>query len=254
VDGTPAATPDGSYIVFMSNRTGAFQVWRMNLDGSNQIQLTEGAGKNHPAISPDGRWVLYNTSDDWHLWKVSIDGGEPSRLTEYYAASPSVSPDGKMIACVGRTESKRELLILPFDGGATLKRLDFDGWSSRLHWTADGKALIHEVDRNGSTAIIRRPLDGGLPREIVTFDEDALFDFGYSYDGQKLAVTRGGMAIRFCINQRSVCRAVSRGKLDKILKSAGVRACINLSTTTSSGSKSQDISRHRGLNPAAALL
>ena len=100
-DSAPAVTPDNRYIVFTSNRLGSLQVWRMNLDGSNQIQLTQGATKwDHTGVSPDGKWVLYNTTDNWHLWKVSIDGGEPVRLTEYFATHPAVSPDGKMMACL----------------------------------------------------------------------------------------------------------------------------------------------------------
>jgi dipeptidyl aminopeptidase/acylaminoacyl peptidase len=35
-DGTPAWSPDGSQVVFQSNRTGTFQVWIMNADGANQ--------------------------------------------------------------------------------------------------------------------------------------------------------------------------------------------------------------------------
>ena len=48
----------------------------MDLDGSDQIQLTTARAKIILLISPDGKWVLYNTTDDWHLWKVSIDGGD----------------------------------------------------------------------------------------------------------------------------------------------------------------------------------
>jgi TolB protein len=187
----PTVTSDNRYIVFLSDRTGALQIWRMDMDGSNQIQLTDGAGKDHPAISPDGKWVLYNTTDDWRLWKVSIDGGEPVRLTDYIASRPSVSPDGKMIACVGRTESRRELLILPSEGGQPLKRFDLAGWGSRLQWAEGGKALIYGIERNGVTSLIKQSLDGGPPEEIIDFAEDELFDFGYSFDGQSLAVTRG---------------------------------------------------------------
>ena len=61
-----------------------------------------------------------------------------------------------------------------------------------LRWSADGKALIYGVERNGMTALIKQPLNGSPPEEIMSFDEDELFDFGYSYDGQSLAVTRGG--------------------------------------------------------------
>ncbi len=191
VDIQPAVTPDNRYIVFGSNRTGSAQFWRMDIDGSNQIQLTSGASKGDPAISPDGKWVLYNTTDDWHLWKVAIDGGEPVRLTEYFASRPSVSPDGKMIVCLTRTESKREIVILPFEGGRPLKRFDFAGLPSRLQWAADGKALIYAIERDGVTALIKQSLAGGPPKEIATFGEDELFDFGYSSDDQLLAVARG---------------------------------------------------------------
>jgi DNA-binding winged helix-turn-helix (wHTH) protein/Tol biopolymer transport system component len=84
-NGTPAITSDNRYIVFISSRTGSFQVWRMGFDGSDQIQLSQGAGANWPSVTPDGKWVVYNTTEDWRLWKVSIDGGEASPLTEYVA-------------------------------------------------------------------------------------------------------------------------------------------------------------------------
>ncbi|HET9528727.1 MAG TPA: winged helix-turn-helix domain-containing protein [Blastocatellia bacterium] len=195
IDGTPTVTPDSRYIVFVSNRTGAYEIWRMSLDGSDQTQLTRGGGIR-PAISPEGKWVLYNTQN-WHLWKVSIDGGDPIRLAEHVGHFPSVSPDGKMIACLARDEPNRKLslLVLPYEGGQPLKRIEFAGGGFRgfrLQWSADGKALIYGVERNGMTALIKQPLNGSPPEEIMSFDEDELFDFGYSYDGQSLAVTRGG--------------------------------------------------------------
>jgi eukaryotic-like serine/threonine-protein kinase len=195
VNGEPGVTPDNRYIVFTSNRTGAFQVWRMDLDGANQIPLTNGVAKTHPTISPDGKWVIYNATDDWHLWKVSIEGGEPLQLTGYIASMPSVSPDGKMIACVGRSESKHQILILPIEGGRPLKRIDYSGGSlsgTRIEWTPDGKAVIYAARLVRSTSIFRQSLDGGPKEEIASFEQDELFDFGYSIDGQFLAVTRGG--------------------------------------------------------------
>ena len=191
---TPAVTPDNQYIVFMSNRTGVFQVWRMNIDGSNQVQLTNGGGKNFPVVSPDGKRVLYNSTDNWDVWRTSIDGGEPAQVTEYPAFFPSVSPDGKMIACLGRRESKAALLILPFAGGQPLKAFDLSGQTfsgTRIEWTPDGQALLYAIERDGMKMLVKQPVNGGRVEEITRFEDD-IFDFGYSPDGQLLAVTRGG--------------------------------------------------------------
>ena len=58
----------------------------------------------------------------------------------------------------------------------------FDRW---LGWAFFG------FEHDGATALIRQPIDGSEPRELMNFDEDELFDFGYSADGQSFAVTRG---------------------------------------------------------------
>jgi Tol biopolymer transport system component/DNA-binding winged helix-turn-helix (wHTH) protein len=201
MNGAPAVTPDNRYIVFTSNRSGGLHLWRMNNDGTNQIQLTTEATADNPTISPDGKWVLYNTTDDKRLCRVSIDGGPPERLTEYPANYPSVSPDGRMIACLERSEFKREfsILVLPFDGGRPLKRLDFTGGGfsgDRIQWTADGKSVLYASVLTGEraigpTVILRQSLDGGPPERLAEFDEGELFDFSYSPDGQYFAATRG---------------------------------------------------------------
>jgi len=96
-----------------------------------------------------------------------------------------------MIACFGRNESRQQILIVPFEGGPPLKRIDLAGPSDRILWTADGKSLIYAGEFAGEQAILRQGVSGGLPEEIASFGEDEIFDFGYSFDFQYLAVTRG---------------------------------------------------------------
>jgi len=52
----------GRYIVFSSNRAkaGAFNIWRMDIDGGNPVQLTHGSGEVQAICSPDGRWLVYS--------------------------------------------------------------------------------------------------------------------------------------------------------------------------------------------------
>ena len=193
MDVIPTATPDNRYIIFISNRSGNFQIWRMNADGSNQIQLTKGRPKFYPSISGDGKWVLFNSTDDLHLWKVSVDGGEPIEVASYVAIRPSMSPDQRSIVCLGRNGSKREILILPAAGGEPFKRIEVRAArvaGYRIKWTADGKALIYIGENDGTVNLMKQSLDGRPPEEVARFDQNDVFDFDYSSSGQ-FALTRG---------------------------------------------------------------
>ncbi len=121
----PAVSPDGRSIVFVSRRTGSPHLWKMNIDGNNLKQLTNGNTETFPDISPDGRWIAYTLIDNSvpTVWKVAIDGGESIRLTDKDASDPSISPDGKLIACYYKEslESYRKIAIIPFGGGAPIK-------------------------------------------------------------------------------------------------------------------------------------
>ena len=192
---TPSITRDGRYIVFTSSRSGTIQIWRMEADGSNPTQLTTEKGANYPALSPDGKWLVYNSVEDWSLWRVSIEGGQPVRITEGYAIYPSVSPDGKFIAVVGKDENKnRQLLIVPAAGGKPLRRLAIAPLklsSYRLKWTSNADALLYAAASDAVAAIYKQTLKGGAPEKIIELKENDIFDFGYSADGRELAVTRG---------------------------------------------------------------
>ncbi len=193
MDVLPTPTPDNRYIVFISNRTGNFQIWRMNRDGSNQVQLTSGGPKFYPSISGDGKWVFYNTTDDLHAWKISVEGGESIEVAGYVAIRPAMSPDQRTIACVSREGSKHEILILPASGGQPLKRIEVPAgrlWVYRTKWTTDGKALIYLTESDGTLNLMKQSLDGKPPEALAKFDQNDLFDFDFSADGQ-FAVTRG---------------------------------------------------------------
>jgi Tol biopolymer transport system component len=57
----PRWSPDGSQIAFYSDRSGKYQIWTINPDGSNlrQITFTEKMGANAPVYSPDGTRLIY---------------------------------------------------------------------------------------------------------------------------------------------------------------------------------------------------
>lgn len=186
---SPVVTPDNQFVVFLSSRGGTVQVMRMNLDGSNQVALAQGTTAT---LSPDGKWVIYSTGDLYQLWKVPMDGGEPVRLTDYFAIRPAVSPDGKMIACLGKPGAKSEILLVPFAGGPPQRKLSVVlGSSTRLRWTFDGKALLYVTKLHGTSTLVEQDLRGGPPKILLNLGENDLFDFSYSGDSKTLAITRG---------------------------------------------------------------
>lgn len=189
----PTVTPDGRFIVFVSTRTGAPHLWRMDSEGNNQKQITNGIAEVSPNISPDGQWIVYQNVNDLGLWKVSIDGGAPVALTKKLATQPAVSPDGKLIACRYREQdlSPFKLGLIDFENGQTVKVIDMPANDNLLAWSADGRSVMFIERRNGVSNIWSQPIDGGTPKQLTFFKSDLTFAFAFSKDGKSLALSRG---------------------------------------------------------------
>ena len=98
-----AYSPDGRKIAFFSDRSGAYEVWVCNSDGSNSVQLTSCGGiDNGPRWSPDGRTIAITVYDGRYqsIYLISANGGIPRRLTSDPGVEdkwPSWSQDGQWI-------------------------------------------------------------------------------------------------------------------------------------------------------------
>lgn len=76
-------SPDGERMVFGSQPYGgSFQLWIMDLDGTQRSQLTQDGGYSAD-WSPDGDWIVYNNPSygDGRLWLIRPDGSEKKQLT-----------------------------------------------------------------------------------------------------------------------------------------------------------------------------
>ena len=197
----PVASPDGRYILFHSSRSGQWQIWRMDSDGNNPVILTSGAEESNWAqVSPDSRWVIYQHVGDGGfstLWKISIDGGTPERLTSGLMVRPVISPDGKWIACWQKDQTPNapwRIAIVPFEGGEPQKFLDVRQGSaigySVIRWSRDGRALIYIDEQGGVTNLRSQPVDGGPPAALTNFTKDLFYAFDFAPDG-RLILARG---------------------------------------------------------------
>jgi serine/threonine protein kinase/Tol biopolymer transport system component len=193
-NGEPCISPDGRYIVFSSDRIGGPRIWRMDVDGRNQKQLTDRSDLS-PDCSPDSRWVVYtsNANKDT-IWKIGIDGGQPVQLTEKLSLSPAISPNGKQIVCAYLEDqnSPIKLAILPAQGGQLVKTLPLTGQiGTNLSWINQGSAVAYVVTSAGVSNLWSQPVNGTQPKQLTDFTSERIFAFNFSRDGKQLALSRG---------------------------------------------------------------
>ncbi|MBA2379906.1 MAG: protein kinase, partial [Blastocatellia bacterium] len=197
---SPTVTPDGRHIIFVSTRGGAPSIWRIDINGENPVELAQHSGvSGEPDISPDGRWVVYNVgdlNDQTTIWKVSIDGGEPTQLTTTESGRPRISPDGRTIAChwgFAKTDSRTTLALIPFEGGEVIQKLDLPRVlrSRTYRWTADGKAFLYVDGKEKIENLWRQPLDLSPAKQLTRFTSDRIYRFDVSGVGDELVMSRG---------------------------------------------------------------
>ena len=197
LNGLPVASADGRFIVFVSNRTGAPHIWRMDSEGSNPKQITNGMAEFNPLVSPDSQWIVFQDVSDLRLWKIPIDGGQASRLTDKLASQATISPDGKLIACRYREEdlSPFTLGLISLATGQTIKTIDIPfNNNNNLEWTSDGRAVLYVDNQGGISNLWAQPIDGGPVKQFTQFKSDQIFTYDLSRDGKQLVLARGNVS------------------------------------------------------------
>jgi TolB protein len=184
---TPAWSPDGRKLAFVSRRDGNSEIYVMNADGSVQENLTrQPANDSHPSWSSDGRKIAFVSRRDGNseIYVMNADGSGLRNVTRSPSNDlyPAWSPDGREIAFVQKIQmmkcapSSRDprcndyetyLSVVNGDGSA-LRRLTTRPALAlyRPSWSADGKTirygryLVH-ADGTAETKLPRNvPLAG----------------------------------------------------------------------------------------------
>jgi TolB protein len=191
VNGRPAVFL--TQIAFASNRSGNWEIWLMDWDGSNQRQITTHKALSIlPSWSPDNERMVYTsfargTSD---MYIINRRGGGRLRINSGLALNTSAtfSPVSNDIAFVGSVRGNPDIYIIK-DDGSNLRRLTTtSSIESTPEWSPTGRQIAFTSGRSGSPQIYVMDAEGTNERRISSdgnWNDDAVF----SPDGQKIAYT-----------------------------------------------------------------
>jgi Tol biopolymer transport system component len=130
------------------------------------------------------------------LMRKAWAGGEPKQLSDDFADSADISPDGKYIAMVSvvgsGVQTKVVIKIIPAEGGAPIKVLDTNPLiSGPIQYWEDGKAVVYPITEKGVSNLVKQSLDGGSPTQVTAFNDLISYGFAYNWPADKLAIARG---------------------------------------------------------------
>jgi Tol biopolymer transport system component len=203
VDGYPVWSPDGSRIVFHSNRKGTIDLWIKPSSGAGTEELLfETPDREWPIQwSKDGRFLLYQRSDlraVWDLWALPMTGSDRTPIgvatTQFAERMGEISPDGRFVVYETDESGRPEIVAQAFPessgrwpvstGGGGAPRWSADG--KEVYFLAsDGKLMAVPITTKGSE------LEAGSPVALFS-TQMSRHTFKFQY-----AVSRDG---RFLVN------------------------------------------------------
>jgi hypothetical protein len=153
VNNRPEWSPDGTRILFRSQRGAKLAVWWQPSDGSARAELLYEPEEpfNEALISPDAKWLVYRTSPGGphsaDIMAVSLAGErKPVPLVTGPAIEslPRISPDGAWLAYQSNESGRVEIYLRPFMRDGARVQVSDQGGAEAL-WSRSGKALYYRT-------------------------------------------------------------------------------------------------------------
>ena len=220
-DAQPRFSPDGTRIVFTSDRSGGQNIWVMSLDGTDTTQVTKGATNRSesPDWAPDGDYIVsskggFRGGGLPKLWLHHVGGGsgvqlidEPENLKTLGGA---FDPSGRYIWYARRTGDwtynaqfpQYQLAVYDRETGENYTRTSRYGSGVRPTLSPDGRWLVYGTRHDFHTGLRIRDLESGDERWLaypVQHDDqesratlDVLPGMSFTPDSRHLVASYGG--------------------------------------------------------------
>ncbi len=195
IETEPSLSPDGKWIVYVSDASGNDDIYLQAVGGENPIDLTKdsSAGDSEPALSPDGERIAFRSErEGGGIFVMGRTGESPRRVVEK-GFDPAWSPDGEEIAYSTRplklgvfTGSGAELWAVSVASGRTRRLFGKD--AAQPDWSPHGHrvAFVTTVTQGAGQDIVTVPAAGEGTGEAVRLSTGSSIDWSpiWSADGR----------------------------------------------------------------------
>ncbi|MFM1794626.1 MAG: hypothetical protein RL642_1011, partial [Bacteroidota bacterium] len=181
-DQHPRYSPDGKKILFVSDKSGAENLWYIDTEKKDTVQLTRDINQNFPSAdwTPDGNYIVYSKGRRVNkLYLIHKDGGSGTQLIDEPAQlktiDPAVSPDGQHIYYSYRMGSWNYNAQLPQYQIGVYDRKTARASSLTTRYgsaftpvlSKDGKWLVYGTRYEDKTGLVIRDLKTGNERWLA---------------------------------------------------------------------------------------
>jgi len=235
----PRYSPDGKKILFISDRSGADNVWYLDLEKKDTIQVTKDENQYFPSAcwTPDGEYIVYAKGRRYiKLYMASRKRGVGVQLIDAPAnlktIDPAVSPDGRYIYFSRRNSAWNYNAVLPqYQMGVydrenakvnTITSRYGSGFTPVL--SKDGKWLVYGSRFEEKTGLVLRNLETGdekwLAYPVQRDEQESIAPLGvlpamvFSPDSKALFVSYGGKIHRIPIDGSTITEIPFTADLD----------------------------------------
>lgn len=184
----PAVSPDGTKIVFTTDRTGRFELYMLAVGGLGLTQLTRSSGtcvNDNPAWLPDGSGIVYESNcqgNNLEIYRadlkvnldklndLQVDLVNVRRLTSNTTADRAarVAPDGTRIAFVAERDGNAEVYVMNADGGQQRRLSNSNAADNAPSWSPNGTQLVFQSNRDGDDELYLMNANDGSGQVQIT--------------------------------------------------------------------------------------
>lgn len=204
----PMWSPGGKTLYFMSDKSGAENIWSVSVpDGApRQVTKFEHGRVLFPSISYDGRWIVFERN--LAIWKLELASGKAARVPIELRGVPSgpdvqlrheheydemaASPDGKKLALVAHGD----IFAAPEkDGGEAVRVTRTPERERDVHWSPDSNRIVYVSERGGHNNLYEYDFSTNKESALTSGTEENE-NPRYAPDGKSIVYTRGDRELR----------------------------------------------------------